>query len=123
MDLSGETAAGGAGAPTMSRSSRYYALHTEQRRKEALERYHINPEVIRRREERERLRAEKQAAKEAAKAAAREAAKAQKKEEREKAHLEKLAIAVATSKKPKEELAALVGGDLEEFLRRVKTEE
>jgi len=107
----------------MSRSSRYYLLHAEERRKEALARYHSNPEVIRRREERERLRAEKEAAKHAAKEAEREATKARKKEEREKARQEKLALAIATSKKPKEELAALVGGSLEEFLRCAKTEE
>ena len=115
MDLSGELeAAGGAGVPKISKYERYYALHIEERRAKARAAYHLRPDVIRRKEERERLKAEK----EAAKAAEREAGKHRTKEEREKAHQEKLAIALATSKKPKEELAALVGGGLEDFLRR-----
>jgi hypothetical protein len=116
MDLSGETAAGGAGAeaPTISKYERYYALHIEERRAKALAAYHSRPDVIRRKEERERLKAEKEAAREAA----REAGKLRTKEEREKLRLEKLALAIATSKKPKEELASRQGGGLEEFLRR-----
>jgi hypothetical protein len=120
MDLSGETAAGGAGAgaPTMDRYKRYYVLHADERRAKATIAYHSRPDVINRKEERERLKAEK----EAAKAAARAAGKLKTKEEREKERLEKLAFAIATSKKPKEQLAALVGGGLEEFLRCGKSE-
>jgi hypothetical protein len=117
MDLSGELeAAGGAGAgaPKISKYERYYALHIEERRAKALAAYHSRPDVIRRKEERERLKAEK----EAIKAAAREATKAKKKEEREKARQEKLALALATSKKPKEELVTLAGVGLDDFLRR-----
>jgi hypothetical protein len=123
MDLSGEMeAAGGAGAgtevPKMDKYKRYYLLHADEKKAKMSARYHSNPEVIRKREERERLKAEK----EAAKAAARAAGKLKTKEEREKERIEKLALAVATSKKPKEELAALVGGGLEEFLRRGNSE-
>ncbi len=72
---------------SMTRNQRYHALHREERKAKAAERYNSNPEVIAKREERERKKAEKEAEKEA------------KRLEREKQREEKLALALATRKK------------------------
>jgi len=72
--------------PTLSRGARYYRIHREERLEKNKARYASNPEVIAKREERERIRAEKEAAKEAAKA------------ERERKRQEKIALAKQTSR-------------------------
>jgi hypothetical protein len=71
--------------PKMPRHQRYYALHREEK----LAKYHNNPAVIAKREERERKKAEKEAEKEV------------KRLEKEKVRLEKLALAEATKQKLK----------------------
>lgn len=53
-------------AAIMSRSTRYYLLHREHKLAKEKERYDSKPEVIAKREERERRRAEKAAVKTAA---------------------------------------------------------
>ncbi len=81
----------------MTRNQRYHALHREERIAKALEKYHNNPEVIAKKEERERKKAEREAEKEAKKAAEKEAKRLEKEKKRE----EKLALALATRKNPK----------------------
>lgn len=93
--------------------ARYYRLHAKEEIERAKAYYHSRPDVIAKREERERLRAEKAAAK----AAAKEEEKERKRQEREKIRQERLAVAIATSRKPKEELKELVGAGLDGFLR------
>jgi len=66
----------------MNKYQRYYALHREQK----LSKYHSDPEVIAKREERERKKTEK------------DAEKALKQQEREKKRQEKLQLALATKK-------------------------
>ncbi len=100
-------AAGGAGVEIkMPRHQRYYALHREEK----LAKYHTNPDVIRKKEERERKKAEKEAEKEAK----REAKKEELRLKKERARQEKIAIALATSKKPK-----TIGGGLDAILGEV----
>ena len=53
---------------TLTRHQRYHALNREKRISYQLERYYNNPDVIAKREERERKKAEKEAEKEAQKA-------------------------------------------------------
>jgi hypothetical protein len=48
---------------TMTPAMRYYLLNREEKMRKMSERYHNRPDVIAKREERERLRAEKEAAK------------------------------------------------------------
>jgi hypothetical protein len=84
---------------TMPRHQRYYALHREDKLAKERERYNNNPEVIARREERERKRIEKEAEKEA------------KRIEKGKARQEKLALALATKQKPQN-----TGGGLDVIL-------
>ena len=67
----------------MNKDNRYYQLHREEK----LKKYHNNPEVIRKREERLKKKAEKEAEQE------------QKRLERERLKQEKLALAMATSQK------------------------
>lgn len=69
----------------ITKNSRYYQLHAEEIRKK----YHTNPEVIRKREERLQRKAEKEAEKEAARI------------ERERMKEEKLKLAIQTSKTKK----------------------
>jgi hypothetical protein len=80
---------------TMNKYQRYYALHREQK----LSKYHNDPEVIARREERERKKAEKEAEKEIKQA------------EKEKKRQEVLQLALATKKQVKNS-----EGSLTEFL-------
>ena len=82
----------------MNKNQRYYILHREECNALRLARYHNNPEVIARREEKERKKAEKEAAKQAEKEAAKEALKLRKKAEREEKHKEKMQLALATKK-------------------------
>jgi hypothetical protein len=80
----------------MTRNQRYHALHREERIAKALEKYHNDPEVIRKKEEREQKKAEREAEK--------LAEKESKRLEKERARQEKLALALATRKdtsKPK----------------------
>ena len=44
----------------MTPAMRYYALHRDQKKAKDLERYHNRPDVIAKREERERKKAEKE---------------------------------------------------------------
>jgi hypothetical protein len=87
----------------MPRHQRYYLLHREEKINKVKERYNNNPEVIAKREERERKKAEKEAEKEAKKEAEKEA----KRQEKERQREEKIALALATSKKRKIEFADL----------------
>ena len=75
----------------LTRNQRYHALHREERISKILDKYHNNPEVIAKKEERERKKAEKEAK--------REAEKEIKRIEKERIRLEKLALALATKKK------------------------
>lgn len=77
----------------MNRNKRYYALHREECNALRLARYHNNPAVIAKREERERIKAEKEAIKQAEK----EAKKAEKEKNRQNA----IQLALATRKVPK----------------------
>lgn len=73
-------------APTLTRGARYYRIHREERLEKNKARYASDPKVIAKREERERIRAEREAAKEAAKA------------ERERKRQEKITLAQQTSR-------------------------
>lgn len=79
----------------MNKHKRYYALHREQK----LSKYHSNPEVIAKREERERKKAEK------------EVEKAAKQAEKEKKRQEILQLALATKK-----ITKTTDGTLQDFL-------
>lgn len=57
---------------------RYYYLHRDEKNAKRLERYHNDPAVIAKREEKERKRAEKEAQKEAEKLAQKEAKRIEK---------------------------------------------
>lgn len=83
---------------------RFYYLHREERKKKQLERYHNDPAVIAKREEKERKRAEKEAQK--------EAEKELKRMEREKLVQERTAKALETRRKIKTK----TDGGLDEFL-------
>ena len=74
----------------MPRGTRYYYLHAEQQRAKQREKYNNDPEIIRKREERE------------AKKVAKEVEAEKKKLEREQKRLEKLALAEKTSQKKSE---------------------
>lgn len=67
--------------PKLSRGARYYRLHREERLNKIKAQYHTKPEVIAKREERERIKAEKGSLKEAEKAV-KEAEKVRKRQER-----------------------------------------
>lgn len=95
MDVSG-TAIGGSGASVeikITKKQRWYALHREEELARAREEYNSRPDVIAKREERERKKAEKEAAKLAEKER-----KRIEREEKLKANHE---VALATSKKKK----------------------
>lgn len=77
--------------PKISRAARYYRLHREERLEKAKEAYHNRPEVIAKKEEREKKKAEKLT----------EAQKEEKRKERERLRQEKLELAIKTSKKIK----------------------
>lgn len=87
---------------------RYYYLHREERKKKQLERYHNDPAVIAKREEKARKRAEKGAMTAAEKAAQKEARRI----EREKIIQERTAKALETRRKIKTKM----DGGLTEFL-------
>lgn len=81
----------------MPRHQRYYALHREKK----LAKYHTNPEIIAKRQEREQKKIEKEAEKEV------------KRLEKERIRIEKLTLALATKQKLKPE----VGGGLDSILQ------
>lgn len=87
----------------MNRNQRYYILHREECNALRLARYHNNPSVIAKREERERIKAEKEAAKQAEK----EAEKARKIAKREEKYKDKIQLALATKKNTKKTAAPL----------------
>lgn len=79
----------------MNKNLRYYVLHREKCNEQRLARYYNNPTVIARREEKERIRAQKKAVL--------EADKERKKTERELKKQELIALALATKKKGKDD--------------------
>lgn len=87
----------------MNKNQRYYALHREECNALRLARYHNKPEVIAKREERERKKAEKEAHEKAEK----EARQAEKEKKRQDA----IQLALATRKNTKK-----MEGALNEFL-------
>ena len=94
-------AAGTAGSvegATMSREMRYYYLNREKKIAKDLARYHSRPDVIAKKEERERRRAEK----EAEKLAKKEASKEAKRLEKERIRQEKIALAESIKSSLKE---------------------
>ena len=84
----------------MTSEMRYYYRNREEKIAKDLARYHNNPEVIAKKEERERKKAEKEAEKEANRI------------EKERIRQEKLALAEATKRKFKEKS----GNGLDAFL-------
>jgi hypothetical protein len=92
----------------MTSEMRYYYRNREEKIAKDLARYHNNPKVIAKREERERKKAEKEAMKQAEKEAEKEA----KRIEKERIRQEKLALAEATKRKFKEK----PGSALDAFL-------
>ncbi len=82
----------------MTPDMRYYYRNREETIAKKLARYHSKPEVIAKREERERKRAEKEAEKEAQKQLEKEA----KRIEKEKKRQEKQALAEATKRRFKQ---------------------
>jgi len=72
--------------PTLTKHQRYYALHKKEKNAKTLERYHNRPDIIAKREERERKKTEKDSEREV------------KRIEREKRQQERLALAIATRK-------------------------
>lgn len=76
-------------AAKMPRHQRYYALHREEK----LAKYHTNPEIIAKRQEREQKKIEKEAEKEV------------KRLEKERIRIEKLTLAIATKQKSKPEMS------------------
>ncbi len=99
MDVSG-TAIGGSGASVeikMNKKQRWYALHREEELARAREEYNSRPDVIAKREERERKKAEKEALLQAEK----ERKRIEREERNREKNKEKLALAMATSKKKK----------------------
>jgi len=85
----------------MPRGTRYYYLHAEQQRAKQRDKYNNDPEIIRKREEREAKKAVRLAEKES-KLKAKEDEKQLKAIEREKKRQEKIAIALKTSQKKPE---------------------
>lgn len=67
-------------------SMRYYLLHKDEKNAKALARYHSKPDVIAKKEERERKKAEKEVEKE------------MKRQEREKKQQERIQIAMETKR-------------------------
>lgn len=92
----------------MTSEMRYYYRNREERINKVKDKYHNDPEVIAKREERERKRIEKGAMKQAEKEAEKEA----KRIEKERIRQEKLALAEATKRKFKEK----PGSGLDTFL-------
>ena len=84
---------------SMTPSMRYYYLHRDQKKAKDLERYHNRPDVIAKREERERKKAEK------------EDERKTKQEEKEKLCKNKLQLALTTRKNHKK-----TDGGISEFL-------
>lgn len=110
MDTSGVNIVVEPSDEIMSRGARFYALHAKEEIERVKAYYHSRPDVIAKREARLWRQAE------------REEATRKAKEEREKKRQERLALAIATTKKPKGELkesAEKAVGDLDEFLRRL----
>lgn len=98
----------------MTKEQRYYALHREQKIAKDLERYHNRPDIIAKKEERERKKAEKGEQK--AKKSMEE--KELKRQEKERIRQEKLQLALQTSHKYKK-TNQLSDGALTEFLNGI----
>ncbi len=87
--------------PQLTRYQMYHALNRDKRINYQLERYHNDPEVIAKREAREKAKAEREAQKEL------------KRLEKERIRQERIKIALASRKKP---IKASEEGGLESFL-------
>lgn len=87
---------GGAGVE-LDRHALYYYLHAEERRAKQREKYNSDPEVIRKRQEREAKKAAKEAEKEAEKLAQKKIKEEQKKLKAE--NLQKIALEVLEKRK------------------------
>ena len=89
----------------MTRHQRYYLLNRESRNQKNKEAYNNRPDVIAKREERERIKAEKEAQKKAEKEAEKEAKKETKRQQKQLELQEKTRIAAETKRqrKPKSE--------------------
>ncbi len=87
--------------PQLTRYQLYHALNKEKRIKYQLERYHNDPEVIAKREAREKAKAE------------REAQKEEKRLEKERIRQERIKIALASKKKS---IKVAETGDLKSLL-------
>ena len=117
MASTNEVAVGGAGAVAetveviMTPAMRYYYRHREEKKAKDLARYHSKPEVIAKKEAREKLKAEKEKEIKAKKESEKEA----KRIEKERIRQEMLAIAEATKRQLKEKS----GGGLDSILDRV----
>ena len=90
-------------------STRYYRLHRDKRLAYIKDKYHNRPDVIAKREVREKRKAEKIAEKEAEK----QVENKRKNEEREKKSLEKLMVAIKTSK-----IKGKILGELGQFVEQ-----
>jgi hypothetical protein len=99
-------------ANKMTPATRYYRLHRDEQLAKKKEEYNNSPEIIAKREERERKKAEKEAQREAQKEAEREL----KRIEKERILQEKIALAKATKRQFKEKsgdgLGAFLAGPL-----------
>lgn len=91
--------------PNMTPEMRYYYRNREEKIARDLARYHSRPEVIAKKEERERKKAEKEAEKEA------------KRIEKEQKRQEKLALAEATKRRFKEKSGGGLDAVLDGLLR------
>lgn len=92
-------------------AARHYRLHREEQLARKKEEYNNRPDVIAKREAREKLKAEREAEKKAKKDAEKEV----KRIEKERIRQEMIAVAIATKRRLKEKS----GGDLDLVLDRV----
>ena len=100
MDVSG-TAICGAGEIKITRKQRWYALHREEELARAREEYNSRPDVVAKREEKEKKKAEKDAIKQAEKEVNKEKKRIEREERNREKNKVKLELALATSKKKK----------------------
>lgn len=83
---------------TLTRNQRYHLLNREERLRKQREKYNSDPAVIARREEKERLKAVKEAERKAVKEAEKEAKKEERRQQKQLELQEKIKIAAATKK-------------------------
>ena len=90
----------------LTRHQRYYALHRAEKLSKENEKYNTNPEVIAKREERERKKAEREAEKAIKKAAEKEVKQQEKKRKQDERTA--LVLTLATKKVSKASLTSTV---------------